>query len=67
MMTFDPLWATMKKRGITTYNLITYHGFSRGLINKLKHNRNVTLETVERLCKILDCQVQDVVRYEKDE
>ena len=33
----------------------------------LKHNRNVTLETIEWLCDILDCQVQDVVQYKKNE
>lgn len=67
MMVFDPLWDTMKKRGITTYKLITYHNFSRGLVDKLKHNRNVTLETIERLCEILDCEVQDIVQYKKND
>lgn len=63
MMSFDPLWKTMQSRGITTYALIEKHGFSRGTLDKLKHNRNVTLETIEKLCIILDCKVEDIVVY----
>ena len=67
MISFEPLWNTMKKRNITTYRLIKDYDFSRGMLDKLKHNRNVTLETIEKLCKILDCNIEDVVRYEKDD
>lgn len=67
MMTFEPLWRTMKQKNITTYRLIKDFDFSRGMIDKLKHDRNVTLETVERLCEILDCEVQDIVQYKKNE
>lgn len=63
MMSFDPLWETMQSRGLTTYALIEKHGLSRGTLDKLKHNRNVTLETIEKLCIILDCKVEDIVVY----
>lgn len=65
MMSFEPLWNTMKQKNITTYKLIKDYNMSRGMLDKLKHNRNVTLETVERLCEILDCRVEDVVVYRK--
>lgn len=66
MMSFEPLWETMKKKNITTYKLIKDYNMSRGTLDKLKHNRNVTLETVEHLCEILDCQIEDIVVYRKD-
>ena len=67
MIDFAPLWQTMKDKNISCYALINKHGISRGMIDKLKHNRNVTLETVARLCKILDCRIEDIVVYKKDE
>ncbi len=67
MMTFDPLWDTMKEKNITIYALIVKHKLSRGTINKLRHNKNVTLVTIEHLCKVLDCQPGDIVAYVKDE
>ena len=67
MIDFEPLWQTMKDKNISCYALINKHGISRGMIDKLKHNRNVTLQTVERLCEILDCEIQDVVKIVKDE
>lgn len=66
MMSFDPLWETLKKKDITTYRLIKEYNLSRGMLDKLKHNRNVTLETVNWLCTILDCRVEDVVVYRKE-
>lgn len=66
MISFEPLWETVKRQGLTTYKLIHKHGISRGTMDKLKHNRNVTLETVERLCEILDCKIEDVVLYKKE-
>ena len=66
MMSFDPLCETLKKKDITTYRLIKEYNLSRGMLDKLKHNRNVTLETVNWLCTTLDCRVEDVVVYRKE-
>lgn len=66
MMSFEPLWQTMRKKGITTYTLTEKYNVSRGTLDNLKHNRNVTLITVERMCQILDCKVEDVIVYKKD-
>lgn len=67
MMVFDPLWETMKKKNVTIYALVVKHGVSRGTVNKLRHNKNVTLVTIEHLCRILDCQPGDIVMYVKEE
>ena len=66
MMSFTPLWKTIKDRNISVYALIYKHKVSRSTIDKLKHDRNVTLATVERLCEILDCRVEDIVVYQKN-
>jgi len=67
MMSFEPLWRTLKQKNVSTYKLINEYGLSKGLIDNLKHNRNVTLLTVEQLCRILDCRVEDIVVYIKDD
>ena len=67
MITFEPLYETMKKKGITTYKLINDFGISRSLIDRLKHNRPITTVTLDDLCRILDCKVEDILKHEKDE
>lgn len=66
MMSFEPLWRTLKQKNVSTYKLINEYGLSKGMIDNLKHNRNVTLLTIEQLCRILDCRVEDIVIYIKD-
>ncbi len=63
MMVFDPLWETMKNENVSVYALIHKYGISRGTIDNLKHNRNVTLATIERMCRILNCRVENIVEY----
>jgi len=66
MMIFDPLWKTMKEKNVTIYGLVVKHKLSRGTVNKLKHNKNVTIVTIEHLCSILKCQPGDIVAYVED-
>ena len=66
MMSFEPLWHTLKQKNVSTYKLINEYGLSKGMIDNLKHNRNVTLLTIEQLCRILDCRVEDIVIYITD-
>lgn len=67
MITYTPLWKTMERQGETTYTLINKHGINPRTINNLKHNKSVTMYTLERLCLILHCQVEDIVRVVPDE
>ncbi len=66
MITYEPLWETMEKKKVTGYALIQKHGISRSLWHKLRHDKNVNLETIDRLCKILECDVADVVKHVPD-
>ena len=66
MITFDPLWETMKQKGISTYALIKSYSFSRGTLDSLKQNKNISTATLNDLCNILGCEVQDVLRFTPD-
>jgi Predicted transcriptional regulator len=57
----------MKKKGITTYVLIKDFGFSRGTLDSLKQNRNISTATLNDICNILSCNVDDVLRHIPDE
>ncbi len=67
MITYDRLWETMKKKGHSQYTLIRDYNFSRGQIFRLKHNYNVSTYTLNTLCNILDCKLEDVAEFIKDE
>ncbi len=67
MIIYDRLWETMKKRGISQYKLIKEYKVSRGLLDKLRKNACVTTYTLETLCKILDCKIEDIVEYIPDD
>ncbi|MCH5259537.1 MAG: helix-turn-helix transcriptional regulator [Lachnospiraceae bacterium] len=66
MYNYSPLWETMKDRGVTTYSLVNHYGISSHLMSNLRHNKNVTVETIHRLCNILDCTPNDILQIEKD-
>ena len=66
MITYDPLWETMKRKGISTYALIKDYSFSRGTLDSLKQNKNISTATLNDLCNILCCEVQDVLRFTPD-
>ncbi|MFQ6892580.1 MAG: helix-turn-helix domain-containing protein [Acutalibacter sp.] len=57
----------MRCKGITTYALIKNYSFSRGTLDSLKHNRNIFTATLNDLCEILSCNVENVLRYIPDE
>ena len=66
MISYEPLWKTLKRKNVTTYKLIKDYNLSRGILDKLKHNRNVNVDTIGKLCEMLDCRVEDVMEYLKD-
>lgn len=67
MISYEPLWQTMREKNITTYALINKHNFSPYTITNLKRNRSITMNTLERLCKILNCQAESIVYFTDDE
>ncbi len=66
MISYEPLYKTLKEKGISTYKLINTYHLSRSLIDRLKHNKPITTVTIDDLCSILDCQVEDILEYKKE-
>lgn len=66
MISYAPLWETMKRKGLTTYALIKHHSFSRGTLDSLKRGRNISTATLNELCTILSCRVEEVLAYVPD-
>lgn len=67
MIVYDRLWATMKEKGVSQYMLIRDYGFSSGQLDRLRKNGNVNAYTLNTLCEILDCRIEDIAEYRKDE
>ena len=65
MISYEPLWETMKRKGITQYMLIKKNGVSPAQITRLKRNESVSTHTIDVFCSILDCRVEDIMRIEK--
>lgn len=63
MITYTKLWQTMKKRKISQYQLIKQYGFSTGQLDRLRKNGNVNTYTLNALCKILQCKLEDIAEY----
>lgn len=66
MISYEPLWNTMQQQGISTYAMINKHGIPSSTIHNLKHNGNISMLTLEKLCNILDCTPDHVVKFEKN-
>ncbi len=66
MISYENLWKTMSKKGITQYALIKKHGVSPAQITRLKRGESVSTNTIEMFCKILNCQVGDIMEYVED-
>lgn len=67
MIVYNKLWKTMKAKGITQYALIKKYKISAGQLTRLRANEHVSTHTLEIFCKILDCNVEDIVEYVPDE
>ena len=63
MLDYSPLWATMEKKGISQYRLLK-SGIDNKTLDALKKGNNITLLTLEKLCTILDCTPNAVVRFQ---
>ena len=67
MISYEPFYETLKKKNISTYKLIHTFGISRSLLDRLKHNKPLSTVTINDLCAILDCNVEDILTYIKEE
>ena len=67
LISYEKLWETMRKHGISQYKLIKEYGISTGQLDRLRKNGNVNSYTLNQLCKILNCELSDIAQYIPDE
>lgn len=63
MISYEPLWATMKERGKSKYQLIYHYGVSSNTLRRIGHGEPISSNTLNELCLILDCKVSDIMEF----
>ena len=63
---FDRLWKTMEKKEVSTYWLREKCGIDRKTIRRLHANENIETKTLNKLCTVLDCKLEDIAEFVKD-
>ncbi|MBQ3591527.1 MAG: helix-turn-helix domain-containing protein [Clostridia bacterium] len=66
MIVYTKFWETLKKKDISQYKLTSEYKISFSLLDKLRKNAGITTHTLNRLCRILDCRVEDILEYVPD-
>ena len=66
MISYEPFYQTLFRKGITEYHLIYKLGFSANTIHRMKKGMHISTKTLDALCEALDCRVEDIVRFEKE-
>ena len=67
MISYSPFWKTLKESDESTYTLINRHRISSATIDKLRKNKPITTTTINDLCRILDCRIEDIAEYSPNE
>ncbi len=65
MISYEKLWETMKEKNISQYKLINEYHISAGQLSRLRANSHVSTHTLDLLCDILDCNIEDIVTHIK--
>ncbi|MBQ3182598.1 MAG: helix-turn-helix transcriptional regulator [Clostridia bacterium] len=66
MIVFDKLWETMEKKGISTYTLREKCGIDSKTVRRLRANDNIETKTLNKLCSVLECSLDDIAEYIED-
>jgi putative transcriptional regulator len=67
MISYKPFFETLLKKNVTEYALIYKQGISANTIHRIKKGLPITTKTIDTLCFILDCEVQDIIEHDKNE
>ncbi|MBQ8248295.1 MAG: helix-turn-helix domain-containing protein [Clostridia bacterium] len=66
MISYKPFYETLLKKNITEYQLIFKQGFSANTLHRIKKGMAITTKTLDDLCYVLDCEVSDIIKFEKE-
>lgn len=67
MIIYEPLWNTLKRKNISQYSLIKDYGIDKAQLQRLRSNMVVKTVILDRLCKILDCPIEEIMKYVPDQ
>lgn len=67
MIKYDPLWRTLKEKGISQYQLIKDYGIDKAQLQRLRQNLDVKTLILNRLCQILNCRIEEIMEYVPDD
>ncbi len=65
MISYKPFYETLLKKDVTEYSLIYKQGFSANTLHRIKKGKAISTKTLDALCYALDCEVSDIIRFEK--
>lgn len=65
MISYEPFWKTLKNSKESTYSLIQKHNISSSTIDRLRKNKGISTQTIDDLCKIFHCKVQDIIEFKE--
>ena len=63
MISYEPFYKTLSKKKITQYQLVTKYLVPSGTFQRMRNNQNLSLHTIENLCKVLNCKISDIVTF----
>lgn len=66
MIIYDRLWNTMEEKGVSTYTLREKCGIDSKTIRRLKANENIEMKTIDKICSVLKCRIEDIAEYIDD-
>ena len=67
MISYKPFWETLKRKNITTYTLINKYNISSATIDRMKKGNGISTMKIDDFCRILNCNVSDIIEYENNE
>ncbi len=63
MISYEPFWNMLKKKGVSTYSLIQDYGVNPNTITRIRDNGGITMYTLEKLCMALECTPNDILSF----
>lgn len=67
MISYGPFWETLKRKGVSSYILITRYGMSSNRFTRMRKGLPLSTTSIDDFCRILDCRVEDILEYRPDE
>ncbi len=66
LISYEPFWKTLKEKNVSTYALINKYNISSATIDRMKKGNGISTMKIDDFCRILDCEVEDIIKYIKE-